>query len=367
MGKPGIVIILGLISIVLVTSLIYKEAGYKVCPNCSADTYFQRGLSYACHSDKDHRITALNFIKKAAEKGKFQARLLLAELYLEKFPKGYKPIYSKQVECLSNEIKPDKKTATLYFKQVITDLKKEESVPPELFFNLYLLYANGILSADKPKEEAERWLVKAAETGNHSAMVLLAEAADARGDFGLAKKWFEKAACDPVDWKSALAVGDYYFYGKGTGIDYVQAQKWYEKSLQAAKKLASTIESREERETIEAAPRVRLDIVRKRLAQYKKEKKGVLEYRLEGGLNQYLVYVKGISKDFELAGRVMHKDGKIMASLNSKLKFATPPKAMEKADFKSMVEGVKWLLQEYAGHMTKDGAVSDYEFLLSKS
>ncbi len=353
MGKFGLIIILVLAAVLLATGLIHRHAGYKICPGCTPHEYFKRGLKYSCSKDKDHRLTALRFIKKAAEKGEFQAELLLAELYLQKFPNGYVPVFQKQIDCLSREAGPDKALATAYYEKVIKKIEKQKTVPPNLFFNIYLLYSQGILPAEKPAEVQQKWLAKAAEAGSHSAMILLAEAAEARGDFTLAKKWFEAAAQDPADWESALKVGDYYFYGKGVPVDYVQAEKWYQKALKAVQKLASTLESDHEKTGIKVAPKVRLDILRKRLSTQKENASG-LEYRLEGTVREFLVYVKGPSKKFDLAGKVINKDGKITAQMNSKLKYASPPEAMEKTGFSSMVDGVKWVLGTFSAHMTKD-------------
>ena len=351
MGRFGLITVLALAAVLVGIGLIYKHAGYKVCPACSARKYFQRGLEYSCNKDKDYQLTALRFIKRAAERGELEAGLLLAELYLRKFPTGYAPVFQKQTACLARVAAPDKKTAVTYFEQVAEGLGKRKAVPADLLLNLYFLYSQGILPAGKPEEAAQRWLLKAAEAGSHSGMVFLAKAANARGDSALAKKWFETASKDPADWESPLMVGDYYFYGKGVPVDYVQAEKWYQKACQAAGEFTSSLEPGQEKTEIEAAPRVRLDILRRRLAAEKGGRASRLEYRLEGRVKEYLVYVKALSGQFELAGRVVNKNGKIIASMNGKLKYASPPPAMEKDGFNSMVEGMKWVLTTCAAHL----------------
>ncbi len=355
MGKFGLILILALAAVLMVTGLVYKHAGYKICPACSAREYFERGLTYACNKDKDHRVTAIRFIKKAAEKGEFQAKLLLAELYLQEFPEGFVPVFKKQVACLASMVAPDRKRAVAYFSQVIKGLEKQKLVSSDLFFNIYLLYSNSILPSDKPVQAAQKWLLKAAEAGKHSAMVLLAKKADAQGDFALARKWFENASKDPTDWESALKMGDYYFYGKGVAVDYGQAEKWYQKAFESAQRLAATLESEQEKARTVMASKVRIDVLKKRLAE-KNSKKGQIEYKLEGGVKEYKVFVKGPSKEFELAGQVVNKDGKIIAIMNEKLKFASKPEVMKNADLRSMVDGVKWVVKTYASHMAQEKA-----------
>ncbi len=356
MGKFGKILILAIVVLLLAILMVQKRAGYKVCPGCSAREYFQRGLDYSCKNEKDYPVIALKFIKHAAEKGEFRAKLLLAELFLQKFPEGYIPVFKKPVTCLAKLATPDRKAAISYYQQVIEDIVNQKEVPENLFLNVYFLYKNGILPADKPQEAAQKWLIKAAEAGSHAAMVLLAKAADARGDLKLARKWLEKASGDPTDWYSALMLGDYFFYGKGVPVDYKQAEVWYQKSLQAAQKLASDLESEQEKMDLEMAPRVRLDIVRQRLAQEKGGPGSGLEYKLEGSVKEYQVYVKGPSKEFQLAGKVTNKNGKIIAELNKKIQFASPPETTEKEGFSSMVDGVKWILDAYASHMKGEKA-----------
>ncbi len=365
MGKHGIYIILALVSSMVIAGLIYRHAGYKICPNCTAHTYFQRGLEYACQKDRDYRLTALNFLEKAAEKGDFDARLILAELYLQKFPQGYVQTFPEQEACLDQEVTPDRKTAMSYFQQVIKDIEAGKDVPPALYFNIYLLYASDILPGGHSAEAAQGWLQRAADSGNGAAVVLLAKAADARGNYEQARKWLEKAWNSHADWKSALTLGDYYFYGRGTDVNYQKAEQWYERALEAAQKLSAKQRPGEDRAEIEDACRIRLDIVRQRLAAEKGLKRETLKYRLEGRLNENIVYVEGGSGKLEPAGKVIRKDGKIIAALNDKIKYAVQPDTMKKEGFSSMLEGVKWVLNTYAHHASKENNAKEFDFVLA--
>jgi len=366
MRKLGVYIILALISVIVIASLIYRQIGYKVCPNCTAQTYFQRGLEYACDKDRDHRLTALNFFEKAAEKGQFSARLLLAELYMKKLPEGYIRTFPKVEACLAGDVRPDRKRAISYFEQAIKEIEAGREVSQALCFNIYLLYAHDILSSGQSAKVARHWLERAANSGNYKAMLLLAQAFDSLGDYQQARKWFKKAWDTKKDWETALFLGDYYFYGKGMDIDYQRAEQWYQRALEEARKLASSSAHDEKIAEIQDACRVRLDIVRQRLAVKKYVRRSTLKYRLEGGLNENLVYVAGTGGKFELAGKVIRKDGDIIASLNDRIKYALQPKVMKKDGFGSMLEGVKWVLQTYAQHTSgKDEAV-EFDFVLTR-
>jgi TPR repeat protein len=81
-------------------------------------------------------------------------------------------------------------------------------------------------------KEAAAWYRKAAAQGNVAAQFNLGliyyvgRGDDIAQDYKEALTWFRKAA-EQGDAAAQIAYGRMFEYGQGTGIDYVQAYKWY--------------------------------------------------------------------------------------------------------------------------------------------
>ncbi len=364
MRKLGITLALVLVLTLVIAGLVYRQVSYRICWDCSGDEYFSRAIRYACNDSPKYRQTALDFLDQAAQRDQLQALLFLAELYTGKLPPSYHPLHKEQLACLGRDIEPDRNKGISYFQAVIDMLEEQPDGDPDMLGNIGQLYLHSVMPANDPEDQARKWFARAAAEGNYPAMVQLARLADARGDYGEAMKWFRQAANNTQDLQSPLMVGDYYFYGKGVPVDYQKAKTWYRKALEAAKQVAASMDE-EEKSRLMAAPRIRLDLVERRLAGQEQGKLVTIPYRLEGTVRNYSIFVEGHPD--QPVGTVVNRDGVITARMNEKIEFITPPEEMEKSGFNSMIEGMHWVLSTYAVHNHEDAADLRFAFALKKS
>ncbi len=363
MRKLGIILTVVLVLALVIAGLVYRQVSYRICWDCSGDEYFDRAVAYACSDRPAYRQTALDFLNQAAERNQLQALLLLAEVYMGKLPPSYHSAHPEQVACLRNDIEPDRDKGISYFQAVVDTVEEQPDGDPKLLDNIGQLYLQSVMPADDPEDQARKWFARAAAEGNHQAMVQLARLADARGDYSEALKWFRQASDDERDVASPLMVGDYYFYGKGVPKDYQEAATWYRKALEAAKKVAAAGKGGDN--DLLAAPLARLDLVERRLAGQEERKRVTVNYRVEGTVRDYTVFVEDHPE--EPVGTVVNRDGVITARLNDALDFVTPPDTMEKSGFSSMIEGMHWLLSTYAAHSHENPDSLRFVFVIRKS
>ncbi len=363
MRKLGIALALVLVLALVIIGLVYRQISYRICWNCSGDEYYNRAIQYACSDVPKYRRTALNFLDQAARQDQLQALRFLAELYMDKLPPSYQPQDREQLTCLRRDIRPDRNRAISSFQAIIDRLEGQPDGDPTLLGDIGLLYLHSVMPSDDPAEQARKWFARAAAEGNYPAMVQLARFADARGDYAEAMKWFQQASSNTLDPQSPLMVGDYFFYGKGVPVDYRKAKTWYRKALAAAEKVAAG-KSDEEKNRILAPPRIRLDLVERRLAGQGQRQRVTVTYRLEGTFRNYSVFVK--KHPDRPVGTVVNRDGVITARMNGDIDFLTPPEEMEKSGFSSMTRGMHWVLSTYAAHSYKDPDSLHFVYVLSR-
>ncbi len=364
MRKLGITLALALVLTLVIAGIVYRQISYRICWDCSGDEYFSRAIQYACNDSPKYRQTALDFLDQAAQRDQLQALLLLAELYMGKLPPSYHPANEEQLSCLRRDIEPDRNKGISYFQAVIDIVEEQPDGDPDLLDNIGQLYLHAIMPANDPEDQARKWFARAAAEGNYPAMVQLARLADARGDYAEALKWFKQASTNSEDIQSPLMVGDYYFYGKGVPVDYQEAQTWYQKALEAAQRVAASMQDAEEKSRITAAPQIRLDLVKRRLTGQQQGRLVTVSYRLEGTVRDYSIFVEGHPD--QPVGTVVNKDGVITARINPDIDFVTPPEEMEKSGFGSMIEGMHWVLSTYAVHSHDNPSELRFAFVLSK-
>ncbi len=363
MRKLGIALALILALILVIAGLVYRQISYRVCWQCSDDEYYNRAIQYACSDRPKYRQTALDFLDQAARQDHLQALLLLAELSMGKLPKSYHPTDAQQLTCLQRDVTPDRDRGISYFQRVIDILEEQPDGNPDLVSNIGQLYLHSIMPASDPKDQAKKWFARAAAEGNYPAMVQLARLADSEGDYAEAMKWFQQAANNSQDVASPLMVGDYYLYGKGVPVNYQEAEAWYRKALEAAQRVSGSMNKAEKSELM-AAPRIRLDLVARRLAGQEQRQRVVITYRLEGTVKDYSIFVA--EHPDQPVGTVVNRDKVITARMNKEIKFVTPPEEMEKSGFGSMIEGMHWVLATYAAHSRENPAGLRFVFVLNR-
>lgn len=364
MRKLGIILALVLVLTLVIAGLVYRQVSYRICWDCSGDEYYNRAIQYACSDDPKYRQTALDFLDQASQRDQLQALLFLAELYMGKLPPAYHLTNREQLACLRRDIEPDRNKGISYFQAVIDMVEEQPDGDPDLLDNIGQLYLHSVMPANDPEDQARKWFARAAAEGNYPAMVQLARLADARGDYAEAMKWFQQAAGNSQDVQSPLMVGDYYFYGKGVPVDYQEAETWYRKALEAAQQLAAD-KGEEEKGKILAAPLARLDLVERRLAGQERRQGVIITYRLEGTVKNYSIFVEGHPD--QPVGWVENRDGTITARIDGDMEYTTPPETLEEDGFKSMIEGVHWVLSTYAAHSHENPDDLRFVFVLGRS
>ncbi len=362
MKKTGTIIAVSVVVLLVVGAIIFNRQSYKGCWNCDAAGYFDKGLKNACSDRPNHRRAALDFIGRAAAEGALQAEIFLAELYSDNLPQGCVGRYSEQTACLRRDVEPDREKALAAFTSVAKALEDGQEADPVVSADLGLLYLQGVLPADRPKEKAMSFYAKAAEAGNFAAMRLLARMENERGNYVEARQWLTRAAEDPTDAASLLMLGDYALYGKGQTVDYGQAEKFYAKGLERVAQAATADETAAELKNTLSA---RLDMVRRKLAQAGNSGEPVtVSYHLDGSVSHFYVYAQDQPEAY--IGEVINRDGTVSAVLNKDLAFAKDLQEGSRQGFDSMNQGMFWILNTYAAATHgNEGAV--FRFVLTKS
>lgn len=363
MKKTGIIITLFFIAVLAVGSIIYSQLSYKICWRCNADDYFNRGLEYTCSDKKNYRRTGLNFIGNAAGQGHIKAELTLAELYIDNLPQEYILSNSEQITCLRQDVVPDQKTGLSYFKSVMAVVEQGKDVAPVTLNNLGLLYLEGIIPADNPVGKATPLYERAAVAGSFPAMTKLGKLSNDIGDYSKAMQWFVGASEDPANGLSPLMVGDYYFYGKGTAIDYQKAEEWFNKALTRAGKSDKDDEAQLLLKDMSIA---RLDLVQRKLSGEGSQKQQVaISYHIDGSVKHFVIYAADHPEEY--IGEVINDGDSITAIMNENLEFTAQLSEPQQEDFDSMNEGMFWVLNTFAVNTHDDPANLIFNFVITKS
>ena len=126
-------------------------------------------------------------------------------------------------------------------------------------------FGSGMRRSKSDSNSAEiEALQYAAEEGDIDAMYELGMYYNSKGDYEKARQWFTNAFSGGEESRSAIMIGDYYFYGKGLTKDYNQSVEWYNKALNALGRSASMY-SKRVREEVTQNARHRLKIAQKKV------------------------------------------------------------------------------------------------------
>ncbi len=337
------VVSLLLIAVLIAGAFVLYRTGYRECWRCSRADFFQRGLEFSCKEDWEYKKRALKFIKKAADEGLLQARIFIAELYLEKPPEGYQLSFPEKISCLKKIAKADNKAAAENFIKAISGIRGKIS-DKKLYYNIGLLYLAGIIPSNDPVSETRKWFELAADAGHLKAMKWLAALTEKRDEYPEAMKWHQAVFAKTNDPETAILIGDWFMYGRpGIGRNYAKAMDWYRKAVDIIKKTRKDA-SEEELQIALDPVLVRMDI-----AKHKAGKTSgdviTIKYHIDGGLNKFIVFVEG--KPDAPVGQVVRQKGGIRAEIEKDISL---PEGLprEKDGFKSMQEGLEWVLHTYA-------------------
>ncbi len=185
-----------------------EKAGVsKLIDKKNADAWYETGKK---HYDKKEYSKALEYYRKAADKGNPDAMAGIGHMYYN-----------------GRGVKEDNPEALKWYKKAAANGNIKAMI---YIGNMYL---NGY-GVKEDGHEAVKWYKKAADKGNTKAMNYIA-LIYYNGREGVKKddleaiKWYKKAA-DNGDTKAMVYVGNMYYWGYGVKKDYVEALKWYRKS-----------------------------------------------------------------------------------------------------------------------------------------
>ena len=152
-----------------------------------------------------------------------------------------------------------------------------------------------------------------------------------KGDYEKARQWFTDAFNGGEESRSAIMMGDYYFYGKGLAKDYDQSVQWYSKALNSLGRL-EPIYLKKVTEKVTQNAKHRLKI-----AQTKRQGTRVT-YSLAGGVKSYSIYTPDFTG--KLIGAVHNENGNIQAHLEEGI---LPDSGSTDKTVASMNEGLYWV------------------------
>ncbi len=155
---------------------------------------------------------AFSWYEKAARQGDAMAQFKCGEKY--RIGEGVEMDHEKAIYWLE-------KSAAQDYKYAKEKLLLEAKV---------LLKGRGKLISEGKILEALQALAKAAEWGEVSAQIEMAEYYDEKPDPKKALMWYERAA-DNGDRKSQYLCALRYFFGNGCEINYVQAESWASEAM----------------------------------------------------------------------------------------------------------------------------------------
>ena len=343
-------IIVGIGACICYAGYSYLENRY--CWNCTSQDYFEKGTALIFKDDKGSKQRGLRFLESAAEKWHVDAQILLGELYLGSFPDAYNIQNDDKIAVLRNNVPVDEKKAVSYFDKLAVSLYSATGNYVEMLYNLGILFKTGVIGGPNNIEEARKWFSMSAERGNIHAMYELGMNYNSKGDYEKAQQWFTKAFNGGGESRSAIMIGDYYFYGKGLDKDYDQSIQWYSKALNTLER-SDTIYSEKLRERVTQNAVHRLKIAQK------KRQGTPVTYSLAGGVRSYSIYIPDLTG--KLIGAVHNLNGNIQARVEEGI---LPDSGGTDKTVASMNEGLYWVLNSYASHTY--GADKDFSFVLAK-
>jgi tetratricopeptide (TPR) repeat protein len=333
----------------------YSYLENRYCWNCTSQDYFDKGTALIFKDDNKSKQRGLRFLESAAQKWHVDAQILLGELYLGSFPDGYYTQNDDKIAALRNNVPVDEKKGASYFDKLAVSLYSATGNYVEMLYNLGILLKMGVIGGPNNKEEARKWFSMSAERGNIHAMYELGMYYNSKGDYEKARQWFTNAFNGGEESRSAIMIGDYYFYGKGLVKDYHQSVQWYSKALNTVGR-SDLIYSKKVREQVTQNARHRLKI-----AQTRRQGTPVT-YSLAGGVRSYSIYTPDLTG--KLIGAVHNENGNIQAHLEEGILPDLPDSGSTDKTVASMNEGLYWVLNAYATHTY--GADKDFSFVLAR-
>ncbi len=346
------IVVIGVISYICYMAYSHLEDRY--CWECTSQDYFDKGTVLIFKDDNESKERGLRFLESAAQKLHVDAQILLGELYLGSFPDTYYIHNEDKIAALRNNVPIDKTKGVSYFNELTVSIYSAKGNYAEMLYNLGLLFKMGVLTSPDNKEQAKKWFSMSAERGNIHAMYELGMYCNSKGDYERARQWFTNAFNGGEESRSAIMIGDYYFYGKGLREDYNQSIQWYSKALNTLGRSVS-IYSKKVRKEVTQNARHRLKI-----AQRKAQDTLKVTYGLVGGVTNYSIYIPP-DLTGRLIGAVHNENGNIQAHLKEGILSDSDSTSRTVA---SMNEGLYWVLNAYARHMY--GADKDFSFVLAR-
>jgi TPR repeat protein len=321
----------------------YSYLADRYCWECTTQDYFDKGTALIFEDDDESKQRGLRFLESAAQKSHVDAQILLGELYLGSFPDTYYIQNEEKIAALRNHVPVDEKKGGSYFNELAVSLYSAKGNYAEMLYNLGVLFEMGVLESPNNKEQAKKWFSMSAERENIHAMYELGMYYNSKGDYERARQWFTNAFNGGEESRSAIMIGDYYFYGKGLTKDYNQSVQWYDKALNTLGRSVSIYSEKVRKEVTQNA-RHRLKI-----AQRKAQDTLEVTYDLVGGVKTYSIYTPNLTG--RLIGAVRNEDGNIQADLKEGVLSDSGPTSRTVA---SMNEGLFWVLNAYARHTYGD-------------
>ena len=184
---------------------------------------------------------ALEWYRKAAEKGNAEAQLELGKRYFE--GRGVSPNEDEAVKWYTKAAENGNTDAQLalgdrYFVEQKYSAaakwyrKAAEQRISNAQYKLGLMYSQG-QGVERNYVEAAEWYRKAADQGLPEAQRRLAglfESGNGVGQsYAEAVKWYQKAA-DQRSKEAQYSLGEIYYFGKGGVKSYTEASRWYRKA-----------------------------------------------------------------------------------------------------------------------------------------
>lgn len=351
-------IILGIGVILYIGYTAYSYLADRYCWECTNQDYFDKGTALILKDDNESKLRGLRFLETAAQKWHVDAQILLGELYLGTFPETYYIHNKDRIGVLRNIVPVDEEKGFSYFNELAVSLYSATGNYSKMEYNLGLLFKTGVLEGLDNKEEAKKWFLMSAERGNIHAMYELGMYYNWNGDYERAREWFTNAFNSGGEARSAIMVGDYYFYGKGLTKDYNQSIQWYGKALDTLAR-SDLIYSQKARKRVTQNGRHRLKIAQRRVQDRPTTEVVAVTYGLGGGVRTYSIYTPDLNG--RPIGSVHNENGNIEARLKEWIVSDSGSATREVA---SMNEGLYWVLNAYARHTY--GADKDFNFVLTR-
>lgn len=351
----SIIFVIG--AILYVSYTTYSDLAEKHCWHCSREVLFERGTGLIFEDDNESKERGIKFIESAARQGHIEAQIFLGELYMGSLPALYYIHNKDRIAAVRANVPADEQKGISYFKQLTESLSSVQGDYVRMQYNLGVLFANGILESSDSREDAKAWFLRSAKGGDIDAMYEAGMCYNDTGDYTTARQWFTDAFEKGGECRSAIMIGDYYFYAKGLIKDYGQSIVWYGNALSAVSDSKPVYSDKVKKRWSQSASN-RLKIAQKKAAERPGKEVVTLTYGLKGGVRAYSIYTPDINGI--LVGNVRNENGKIEASVKQGDSSSGPGIS----NVASMNEGLYWVLNRYAEN--KYGTDKRFGFVLKK-